>query len=319
MQRLSRARRAEDETGAGAAAHRSTPAPPPDERIVGVRHPRRGRRRRDAAPVPSAAAPCPATTSSATSHWPRHHDPPRGLRERREPGQGSRAVRPRELGRATTRRRSRSSCRSTATTVIACWRICRGRSPRPASTSSQARCLSSTPWCRTASSSRSSTTATLRRRSPVCAASTRCSTPYRVTPAPERAAAPRTSPLRAGARASAWGSWACRSARGAIEGEAVAVVARLDTKLVRGRPAREAHSPRRRASSLSARTRLGGSSRWRSFLDLAVLGGGRRGRPSPAAPRASSRGSRVARAARATDLVGRVAPSPFACRGHTAS
>ena len=51
-----RGRRGRD--GARAAADRSPPAAPPDERVVGVRHPRRGRRRRHAAPgqvLPSGA------------------------------------------------------------------------------------------------------------------------------------------------------------------------------------------------------------------------------------------------------------------------
>ena len=60
-------------------------------------------------------------------------------------------------GRATTSRRSRSSCRSTPGTATACSRTCRARSPRPASTSSRRAASSTRRWSATASSSRSAT------------------------------------------------------------------------------------------------------------------------------------------------------------------
>ena len=98
MQRLKQGEAAEDETAPEQLRHRATPAPPPDERVVGVRHPRRGRRRRHAAPrqvLPSRAGRRDRRLHLAR---PRHHHPPRGLRERRQPGQGPGAIRPGELG-----------------------------------------------------------------------------------------------------------------------------------------------------------------------------------------------------------------------------
>ena len=71
--------------------------------------------------------------------------------------QGPRALRRRVAGRATTRRRSRSRSRSTPTTARGCSRSCRGRSPRPASTSSRRAASSRRRWSRTGSSSRSAT------------------------------------------------------------------------------------------------------------------------------------------------------------------
>ncbi len=84
-----RGRRGRD--GAGAAAHRTPAAPPPDERVVGVRHPRRGRRRRHA--PPREVLPPRAGGRDRRLHLarPRHHDPSRGLRERRQPGARTRS------------------------------------------------------------------------------------------------------------------------------------------------------------------------------------------------------------------------------------
>ena len=84
----------------------------------------------------------------------RHHDPPRGLPERRRAAQGPRALRAGGLGRRQRDRRSRSSSRSTPGTATACSRTSRARSPRPASTSSRRAASSRTRWSRTASSSR---------------------------------------------------------------------------------------------------------------------------------------------------------------------
>ena len=60
--------------------------------------------------------------------------------------QGPRPLHARAAGRAATRRRSRSSCRSTPGIATACSRTSRGRSPRPASTSSRRAASSRTRW-----------------------------------------------------------------------------------------------------------------------------------------------------------------------------
>ena len=81
----------------------------PESSDLEVRHPGRGRRRRPAAPgqvlPPGVGRPDPRLRLAG----PRHHDPPRGLPERRRAAQGPRALRPRVAGTATTRPRSRSS------------------------------------------------------------------------------------------------------------------------------------------------------------------------------------------------------------------
>ena len=126
---------------------------------------------------PSAAGRCRATRSSATSRsaaasrsTARTARTPQALRKDPE-----RFVR--SAGTATPRPRSRSSCRSTAGTATGCSRTSRGRSPRPASTSSRRAASSPTRWSRTASSSRSATRRRSRRRSRACARSTPSSTP----------------------------------------------------------------------------------------------------------------------------------------------
>ena len=134
------------------------PAPPADEL----------RRRSTASPSrasttsccasPSAAARCRATRSSATS---RSAAASRSTaRTARTPSQlrkDPERFTPVQLGGRATRRRSRSSCRSTPGTATACSRTSRGRSPRPASTSSRRAASSRTRWSRTGSSSRSAT------------------------------------------------------------------------------------------------------------------------------------------------------------------
>ena len=73
------------------------------------------------------------------------------------PDEGPRALHGGLLGGRQRDRRSASSCRSTPGTARACSRTSRGRSPRPASTSSRRAAPSTTRWSRTASWSRSAT------------------------------------------------------------------------------------------------------------------------------------------------------------------
>ena len=158
MQRLKEGEAAEEEpTVAEDLVADAQDAAPARGRGVEVRHPRRGRRGRAAAPGQVLPAGLGRRDPRLRLARPRHHDPPRGLPQRRRAAQGPRALRARSAGTATRRRRSRSSCRSTAGTATACWRTSRGRSPRPASTSSRRAASSPTRWSRTASSSRSAT------------------------------------------------------------------------------------------------------------------------------------------------------------------
>ena len=156
---------------------RAQDAAPARGRRVEVRHPRRGRRGRPAAArqvlPPGVGRPDPRLRLAR----PRHHDPPRGLPERRRRCARTRSASSRSAGTATPPPPSRSSCRSTAGTATACSRTSRARSPRPASTSSRRAASSRTRWSRTASSSRSATRRRSRPRSRACARSRPSSTP----------------------------------------------------------------------------------------------------------------------------------------------
>ena len=161
---------------------RAQDAAPARGRRVEVRHPRRGRRGRAAAPGQVLPPGVGRPDRRLRLARPRHHDPPRGLPERprrcaRTPSASSRSA-----GTATRRPRSRSSCRSTAGTATACSRTSRARSPRPASTSSRRAASSRTRWSRTASSSRSATRRRSRRRSSRLRAIEAVFDAYRVTP-----------------------------------------------------------------------------------------------------------------------------------------
>ena len=152
-------------------------------RRVEVRHPGRGRRGRPAAAgqvlPPGLGRPDPRLRLAR----PRHHDPPRGLPERRRRCARTRSGSSRSAGTATPPPPSRSSCRSTAGTATACSRTSRGRSPRPASTSSRRAASSRTRWSRTASWSRSATRRRSSPRSRACARSRPSSTPTASRPA----------------------------------------------------------------------------------------------------------------------------------------
>ena len=76
--------------------------------------------------------------------------------------QGPRALLPVQLGGRPRDRVPGRAAGRRAGTATACSRTCRGRSPRRGSTSSRRAASSSTRWCRTASSSRSATRATLK-------------------------------------------------------------------------------------------------------------------------------------------------------------
>ena len=257
-----RGRRGRD--GARAAAHRATPAPPPDERVVGVRHPRRGRGRRHAAPrqvLPSRAGRRDRRLHLAR---PRHHHPPRGLRERRQPGQGPGAIRPGELG---GRPRGRVQGRAAGQRL---------RPPPPARG----------PVADVRRGGHQHRRGALPGRAPDGAEPLRGrgrrhrdaegdglpSAQHRLGVRRLQGHARRliAQPLLRALRGELELAHPRRVRRLAgerarpVEREAIAVIARFDAQLVRGRAAREAHRPRRRASSLSARTRLGGSSCWRS-------------------------------------------------------
>ena len=100
MQRLKEGEAAEDEpTVAEDLVVHAQGAAPARGRRVEVRHPGRGRRGRPAAArqvlPPGVGRPDPRLRLAR----PRHHDPPRGLPERRRAAQGPRAVRPGQLGR----------------------------------------------------------------------------------------------------------------------------------------------------------------------------------------------------------------------------
>ena len=142
---------------AGRGAPRPSPRPPttcckphaparePEALVVEVRHPRRGRRRRPAAPGQVLPPGVGRPDRRLRLARPRHHDPPRGLPERGGAAQGPGALRARCPGTATTRPRSRSRCRSTRGTATACSRTSRARSPRAAINIVEARCIVAAP------------------------------------------------------------------------------------------------------------------------------------------------------------------------------
>ena len=100
MQRLKEGEAAEDEpTVAEDLVVRAQDAAPARGRRVEVRHPRRGRRGRPAAPGQVLPAGVGRRDRRLRLARPRHHDPPRGLPERRRAAQGPRALRPGQLGR----------------------------------------------------------------------------------------------------------------------------------------------------------------------------------------------------------------------------
>ena len=76
---------------------------------------------------------------------PRHHDPPRGLPERRTRCARTPSGSSPSAGTASRSARSRSSCRSTAGTATGCSRTSRARSPRPGINIVEARCIVSHP------------------------------------------------------------------------------------------------------------------------------------------------------------------------------
>ena len=169
-----RRRRADGRRGPRVRAQGAAPA---RGRRVEVRHPRRGRRGRPAAAGEVLPPGLGRRHRRLRLARPRDHDPPRGLPEHGRAAQGPGALRARSAGTATRSTRSRSSCRSTAGTATGCSRTSRGRSPRPASTSSRRAASSPTRWSRTASWSRWGTPTRSRRRSRGCARSTPSSTP----------------------------------------------------------------------------------------------------------------------------------------------
>ena len=112
-------------------------APKKTSAVVELRHQGRGHRRRDAAA--GQVLPAGAGRPDRRLHLARqgHHDPPRELPERPGADEQPGALHQGRLGGRQRRPRSGSSCRSTAGTAPACSRTSRGRSPRPASTSSR--------------------------------------------------------------------------------------------------------------------------------------------------------------------------------------
>ena len=107
-------------------------APPPGVAGDQVRHPRRGRRRRAAAPGQVLPPGLGRPDHRLRLARPRDHDPPRGLPERGRAAQGRRPARAGLLGRRQRDARSRSRSRSTPGTATACSRTSRARSPRAA-------------------------------------------------------------------------------------------------------------------------------------------------------------------------------------------
>ena len=97
-----------------------------------VRHPRRGRRRRPAAPGQVLPPGLGRPDHRLRVARPRHHDPPRGLSQRGRAAQGRRPARARLLGRRQRDVASRSRSRSTRGIATACSRTSRARSPRAA-------------------------------------------------------------------------------------------------------------------------------------------------------------------------------------------
>ena len=142
---------------------------------------------------PSAAARCRATRSSATSRSAAASRSTARTARTSPPCARTRSASSPCPGTATTRPRSRSSCRSTRGTATACSRTSRARSRRPASTSSRRAASSRTRWSRTASSSRWGTRRRSRARSTACARSTRSSTPTASRP-PAASRRPRAAP-----------------------------------------------------------------------------------------------------------------------------
>ena len=107
-------------------------APPPGVAGDQVRHPRRGRRRRPAAPGQVLPPGLGRPDHRLRLARPRDHDPPRGLPQRGGAAQGRRPARARLLGRRQRDLASRSRSRSTRGTATACSRTSRARSPRAA-------------------------------------------------------------------------------------------------------------------------------------------------------------------------------------------
>ena len=127
---------------------------PPPARVLldGLRDPGQGDRRRDAA-AGQVLSPRPRRPDRRLHlARARHHDPPRGLPQRRGAAQGPRALHGGELGRRGQDHLQGRDPRRRAGTATGSSRTSRAASPRRASTSSRPGASCPTRWCATASS-----------------------------------------------------------------------------------------------------------------------------------------------------------------------